>query len=132
MRKISNVLALIIAVVFIAGVSFAAEAKKEAQAPKAEAKKEAPAPKAEAKKEAKAPKEKVIVAKGEVTKVDAAANTVTIKKAGKTPEEITLNVTPETVVKIGKEKKALADIKVGDKVKAMYVKDTMAAKSIFK
>jgi Cu/Ag efflux protein CusF len=110
MRKISNVVALIIAVVFIVGVSFVAEAKKEA----------------------KAPKEKVIVAKGEVTKVDAAANTVTIKKAGKTPEEITLNVTPETVVKIGKEKKALADIKAGDKVKAMYVKDTMAAKSIFK
>lgn len=108
MRKISYVLALIITMVFIAGVSFAAEAKKED----------------------KAPKEKVVVAKGEVTKVDAA--TITIKKAGKTPEEITLNVSPETVVKIGKEKKALADIKVGDKVKCSYVKDTMAAKSISK
>ncbi|MBI4620771.1 MAG: hypothetical protein HY739_11515 [Desulfobacterales bacterium] len=118
MRKISYVLALIITVVFLAGVSFAAEAKKDATAP------------AEAKKEAKAPKEKVVVVKGEVTKVDAA--TITIKKAGKTPEEITLNVSPETVVKVGKEKKALADIKVGDKVKAMYVKDTMAAKSISK
>ncbi|KAF0122827.1 MAG: hypothetical protein FD151_590 [bacterium] len=109
MRKISYVLALIITVVFLAGVSFAAEAKKE---------------------EKKAPKEKVVVAKGEVTKVDAA--TITIKKAGKTPEEITLNVAPETVIKVGKEKKALADIKVGDKVKCSYVKDTMAAKSISK
>ena len=108
MRKISYVLALIITVVFLAGVSFAAEAKKDA----------------------KAPKEKVVVAKGEVTKVDA--GTITIKKAGKTPEEITLNVAPETVVKIGKEKKALADIKVGDNVKCSYVKDTMAAKSISK
>ena len=108
MRKISYVLALIITVVFLAGVSFAAEAKKEA----------------------KAPKEKVVVVKGEVTKVDAAA--ITIKKAGKTPEEITLNVSPETVVKVGKEKKALTDIAVGDKVTAKYVKGTMAAKSISK
>jgi Cu/Ag efflux protein CusF len=110
-KKISYVLALIITVVFLAGVSFAEEAKKEES-------------------KAKAPKEKVVVAKGEVTKVDAA--TITIKKAGKTPEEITLNVAPETVIKVGKEKKALADIKVGDKVKCSYVKDTMAAKSISK
>ncbi|MFA4911607.1 MAG: hypothetical protein WC649_11270 [Desulfobacteria bacterium] len=114
MRKISYVLALIITVVFIAGVSLAAEKTTEKTTTTT----------------TKVTKEKVVVAKGEVTKVDAA--TITIKKAGKTPEEITLNVAPETVIKVGKEKKALADIKVGDKVKCSYVKDTMAAKSISK
>ncbi len=73
--------------------------------------------------EAKAPpksKMAVIMVKGEVTSVDAAGNTVTVKGKDK---EIKLNVTDKTKIMAGKEKKGLADIKVGDKVAARAMEE---------
>ncbi len=113
-------LAIVLSVMFIfalTSVTFAAE-KKEAPA-KAE-KKEAPA-KAE-KKEAKAKMKQVT---GEVTAVDAKANTLTVKKGKK---ETTINVDDKTKIMAGKAKKALADVKVGDKVTVHYAEAAAPAK----
>ncbi len=58
----------------------------------------------------------------EVSAVDAAGNSLTVKKKEKGKEEdVSLTVTPDTKITMGKEKKALADIKAGDKVSAQYV-----------
>jgi Cu/Ag efflux protein CusF len=104
-----RVIALLVAMVFvlsIAGLAIAAEKKEAAPAQKKEA---APA-------EKKAPA-KVKQVTGEVTAVDATAKTLTVKgKAG----DVSLTADDKTVVKIGKEKKALGDIKVGDKVTVKY------------
>lgn len=106
-----RVIALIVAMIFVlsvSGLALAAEQKKEA----------APAEK----KEEAAPAEKKAPAKvkqvtGEVTAVDAAAKTLTVKgKAG----DVALTADDKTTVKIGKEKKALGDVKVGDKVTVRY------------
>jgi Cu/Ag efflux protein CusF len=59
-------------------------------------------------------KEKAMTIRGEVTAVDATANTVTVKE--KHNKEVTLNVTDKTRVMLGKEKKGLADIKAGDEI----------------
>ena len=66
---------------------------------------------------------------GEVTAVDAAAKTVTVKTKDK---EITMMVTDKTSIAQGKEKKTLADIQSGTKVTAKYVTegDKMTASSI--
>lgn len=96
-----RVIALIVAMLFVlsvAGLALADE-KKEA----APAEKKAPA--------------KVKQVTGEVTAVDATAKTLTVKgKAG----DVALTADDKTTVKIGKEKKALGDIKVGDKVTVRY------------
>jgi Cu/Ag efflux protein CusF len=54
---------------------------------------------------------------GEVTAVDAKANTVTVKGKKK---EVTVSLGDTTVIKAGKEKKTLADLKAGDKVHVSY------------
>jgi Cu/Ag efflux protein CusF len=55
--------------------------------------------------------------KGEITAVDAKAMTITVKgKKG----DVTLTVDAKTEIKMGKDKKTVADLKVGDKVKIIY------------
>jgi ribosomal protein S1 len=106
-------IAIIVAVLFVfalTSISIAAE-KKAAPAPME--KKEAAPVKAE---EKKAP-EKVMSVTGDVVAVDAKAMTLTVKgKKG----DVALSTNDKTTVKMGKEKKALADVKVGDKVKVKY------------
>lgn len=55
---------------------------------------------------------------GEVTAVDAAANTLTVKgKKG----NISLTIDDKTSVMVGKEKKSLADVKSGEDVTVKYI-----------
>ena len=54
---------------------------------------------------------------GNVAAVDAAAMTITVK--GK-KAEVTLTADNKTSIRMGKEKKTLADVKVGDKVSTRY------------
>lgn len=54
---------------------------------------------------------------GEVVTVDTAANSLTLK--GKRAE-VVISTNEETVVQVGKEKKSLAGIKVGDKITVRY------------
>lgn len=116
-----KVLALIVSAIFIisvAGLSFAAEEKKAAAPAKAE----------EKKAEKKAPA-KVKTVTGEVTAVDAKANTLTVKgKKG----DVALSADDKTTVKVGKDKKSLADVKAGDKAVVKYseVDGKNVAKSI--
>jgi ribosomal protein S1 len=134
-------IALIIAALFVfalTSVSFAAEAQKAAPAPAAE-KKAAPAPAVE-KKAAPAPaaEEKKAPAKvkqvtGEVKAVDAKAMTLTVTKKMKgKAEDTAVTVNDKTKITMGKDKKVLADVKVGDKVTVKYSETDgkMVAKSI--
>jgi len=113
-------IALIVSLLFVfavAGLSFAQE-KKEA----------APAPTKEEKKmdEKKHEKKAGHYVHGEVTAVDAAANTLTVKgKKG----EVTLTIDDKTKFHKGK---TLADVKVGDKLSVKYAEmdGKMVAKSI--
>src|SRR5512139_1950914 len=110
-------IAIVMSIMFIfalTAVTFAAE-KKEMAAEK----KEAPA------KAEKAAKAKMKQVTGEVTAVDAKANTITVKKGKK---ETTINVDDKTKIMVGKEKKALADVKVGDKVTVHYAEGAAPAK----
>lgn len=102
-----KVIALLVAMLFalsVAGHAIAAEMKEMKEMKEAApAQKMAPA--------------KVKQVTGEVTAIDAAAKTLTVKgKAG----EVALTADDKTTVKIGKEKKALTDVKVGDKVTVKY------------
>ncbi len=93
MKKVIAIIVSALFILSVAGISFAAE----------KAAKKAPA--------------KVKQVTGEVTAVDAAANTLTVKgKKG----EVALATDDKTMVKVGKEKKALADVKAGDKVTVKY------------
>ena len=57
---------------------------------------------------------------GEVTAVDAAAGTITVKhKKG----EVTFTVNDKTGFKAGKEKKSIEDVKAGEKVTVRYKKE---------
>lgn len=56
-------------------------------------------------------------ATGEVIAVDTVANTITVKKPKK---EVTVSVDDKTKIMAGKEKKTLAEVKVGDKVTVKY------------
>lgn len=114
MKRIAAMVVAFMMIVSIGLLAFAAEEKKAPEAPKEE--KKAPEP---AKKEEKKAVEKVMQAKGEVTAVDAKANTLALKTAKK--GDITLDVTAETKITSGKEVKSLADVKVGDKVNVKYV-----------
>ena len=110
-------IAIVLSIMFIfavTAVSFAAEEKKMAPAEKKEA--------APAKAEKKAKMKQVT---GEVTAVDAKANTITVKKGKK---DTTINVDDKTKIMVGKEKKALADVKVGDKVTVHYAEGAAPAK----
>jgi len=99
MKKVIAIIVSALFVLSVAGLSFAAEQKA---APAAE--KKAPA--------------KVKQVTGEVAAVDAAAKTLTIKgKKG----DVSLMADDKTTVKVGKEKKTLADVKAGDKATVKYV-----------
>lgn len=117
MKKAIAIVVALLFVLSVAGLSFAAE-KKEA----------APAKMEEKKMEKKAPA-KVKQITGEVTAVDAKANTLTVK--GK-KADVSLTTDEKTTVKIGKEKKTLADVMVGDKATVKYaeVDGKNVAKSI--
>src|SRR5574340_1066488 len=107
-KTIAIVLSLVLMFAFTA-VTFAAEkaaAPAEKKEMKAEKKEAAPAKKA-AKKQVT----------GEVTAVDAKANTLTVKgKKG----DVMVSTDDKTTVMAGKDKKALADVKAGDKVTVNY------------
>lgn len=57
--------------------------------------------------------------KGEITEIDATGNNVKVKEKDK--EEITIDVTDQTIITAGKIKRSLADLKTGDKVVAKFV-----------
>jgi len=122
---VKKVIAIFVAVLFVfamASLSFAAEEKA------------APAPmekKAEPAKPAEKPKVKMVT--GDVKAVDTKAMTVTVTKMVKgKAEESVVTVSDKTKVMMGKEKKALADVKAGDKVTVKYteVEGKNVAKSI--
>ena len=102
MKKAIAIIVSLVFVLSVAGLSFAAE--------------KAAAPAAEKATEKKAPV-KVKWLTGEVSAVDAAANTLTVK--GK-KAEVALTVNDKTKIMMGKEKKTLADVKVGDRVSTWY------------
>jgi len=107
MKKAIAIIVSVLFVLSVAGLSFAAEQK----AAPAKAKEAAPAP-----AEKKAPA-KVKQVSGEVAAVDAKANALTVKgKKG----DVAVTADDKTSVKIGKDKKSLADVKVGDKVTVKY------------
>jgi Cu/Ag efflux protein CusF len=96
MKKTIAVVLSLIFILAVTSVTFAAE------------KQAAPAPAANA-------VEKHV--KGHITAVDANAMTVTVKgKKG----DVTVTVDAKTEFKLGKDKKTVADLKVGDKVKILY------------
>lgn len=106
-------IAIFVAVLFVfamASVSFAAEEKKAAPAPAPAEKKMEPAVKA-----------KVKQVSGDVKAVDIKAMTITVTKMMKgKAEETMITVGDKTKIMMGKEKKALADVKAGDKVTVKY------------
>jgi Cu/Ag efflux protein CusF len=116
MKKAIAIIVSLLFVLSVAGLSFAAEKamKKEAAAEKT--------------MEKKAPV-KVKWLSGEVSAVDAAAMTLTVKGRR---AEVALTVNDKTSIKMGKEKKTLADVKVGDRVATRYseVEGKNVAKSI--
>ncbi|MDH4230786.1 MAG: hypothetical protein OEW04_02020 [Nitrospirota bacterium] len=108
-KTIAIVLSLVLMFAFTA-VTFATE---KAAAP-VEKKETTPAEKKEAAPEKKAAKKQVT---GEVTAIDAKANTLTVKgKKG----DVTVSTTDKTKVVAGKDAKTLADVKTGDKVTVKY------------
>lgn len=130
MKKTIAILVAALFVFALASVSFAADAKKvtPAPAPMIE-KKEVAAPVAEMQKVPA----KVKQVTGEVKAVDTKAMTLTVTKKMKTKAEDTMvTVNDKTRVMMGKDKKLLADLKVGDKVTVKYsdADGKMVAKSI--
>lgn len=130
MKKIIAILLTLIFVFAITSVTFAAEkaaapaAEKKMDA-KADAKKDAaPAEKKDAKPAKKAATKQTT---GEVTAVDAKANTITVKaKKG----DVTVSADDKT--KFMPKGKTIADVKAGDKVKVTYTEadGKMTAKSV--
>ena len=110
MKKAIAIIVSVIFVLSLAGLSFAADKAAPKAAPM---KKEAPA-KEEKAMEKKAPA-KVKRVTGEVMAVDAASITVKGKKA-----DVTATTGDMTKVMMGKEKKTMADVKIGDKVTLKY------------
>lgn len=105
MKKTIALIVSLLFVLSVAGLSFAEEKKEAAPAPAKEEKK------LDEKKHEKRARHYV---HGEVTAVDAAANTLTVKgKKG----EVTLTIDDKTKFHKGK---TLADVKVGDKLKVKY------------
>jgi surface antigen len=109
MKKVVAIVVSILFVLSVTSLCFAAEEKMPAAPAE---KKEAAAPEKAAKKHSK----KQVT--GEVAAVDAAAMTLTVKgKKG----EVALSADDKTKVMMGKEKKPLADVKVGEKVTVKYM-----------
>lgn len=115
-----------VAVLFVfamTSLSFAVEEQKAAPAPMEK--------KAEPAKPAEKPKVQQVT--GEVKAVDTKAMTVTVTKMMKgKAEETMVTVSDKTKIMMGEEKKALADVKAGDKVTVKYkeVEGKKVAKSI--
>ena len=120
-------LAIIVSLIFVlsfAGLSFAADNAVEKKAEPVKAEKKAPVV-----AEKKAAPAKVKQVTGDVAAVDAKANTITVK--GKKADTV-VTCDDKTKIMIGKDKKALADVKVGDKVTVKYSEadGKMTAKSV--
>jgi Cu/Ag efflux protein CusF len=107
MKKALAIIVSLLFVLSVAGFCFAAE--------KAVGKK-GTAVAMEEKSVEKAPV-KIKYVTGEVTAVDAAAGTLTVKSK---KQEVSLSTESKTVIRMGKEKKTLADITSGEKVKVRY------------
>ncbi|MBI5057435.1 MAG: hypothetical protein HZB61_12545 [Nitrospirae bacterium] len=106
MKKILTVVLSLIFVFAVTSMSFAAD--KTAPAAPAMEQKAAPA-----KKEAA----KHVQVTGEITAVDAAAKTLTVKgKKG----DVAISVDDKTKIMAGKDMKTLADLKTGEKVTVKY------------
>jgi Cu/Ag efflux protein CusF len=104
MKKAITIIVSLMFVLSITGLCFAAEkAMTRSTMKEQSAEKAAPV--------------KIMHVWGEVTAVDAKAGTLTIKSK---KEEVSLSTNDKTVIRTGKEKKTLADIKVGEKVRARY------------
>jgi Cu/Ag efflux protein CusF len=119
MKKAVSISLALLFVFAITSVSFAAEEKKTAPATEEKA---MPAVKA-----------KVKQVTGDVKAVDMKAKTITVTKMMKDKaEETVATVDDKTKIMMGEEKKALADVKVGEKVKVVYkeVEGKNVAKSI--
>jgi len=117
-------LAIIVSLIFIlsfAGLSFAADKAVEKKAEPVKAEKKA--------EPAKAAPAKVKQVTGDVAAVDAKANTITVK--GKKGDTV-VTCDDKTKIMMGKDKKAIADVKVGDKVTVKYSEadGKMTAKSV--
>ncbi|OGW53451.1 MAG: hypothetical protein A2Y81_12365 [Nitrospirae bacterium RBG_13_43_8] len=101
-----KVIAIFVSVLFLfamASLSLSAEEKKAAEPAKA------------------AEKPKVHQVTGDVKAVDAKAMTITVTKMMKgKAEETMITVGDKTKIMMGEEKKALADVKAGDKVTVKY------------
>jgi ribosomal protein S1 len=132
MKKTIAIIVSLIFVLSFAGLSFAADkpaVEKKAEPVKAE--KKAPAvaeKKAPAMEEKKAPA-KIKQVTGDVAAVDAKANTITVK--GKKGDTV-VTCDDKTKIMMGKDKKAIADVKVGDKVMVKFSEadGKMTAKSV--
>jgi len=111
MKKAIAIIAAVLFVFAITSLSFAVEEKKAEPAEK--------------------PKIKRVT--GDVTAVDTKAGIVTVSKMVKGKAELTVvTVDAKTKIEMEKEKKVLADVKVGDKVTVKYteVDGKNVAKSI--
>jgi FlaG/FlaF family flagellin (archaellin) len=108
MKKTITVVLSLLFILAVTTVTFATTAEKEKKKEVATEKK------------TEAAHEKKVVEKhvaGDITAVDANAMTVTVKdKKG----DVTVTVDNTTDIKIGKDKKTIADLKAGDKVKIKY------------
>lgn len=102
MKKILVLLVALTVTVAFSAVTFADEGHAKAEPAKAAA-----------------PAETVKVGSGTVTAVDAKAMTITVK--AKKGDKV-IAITDASKITVGKETKALADVKVGDKVKVTVLK----------
>lgn len=122
----NKMIAVIVAVLFaftVTSLSFAVEEKKATPAPAVK--------KAEPMKPAETLK--VMFVTGKVKAVDTVAQTITVVKKVKGKEEETvITLDEKTSIALGKKKKELTDIKVGDVVTVKYkeVEGKNVAKSI--
>ena len=111
MKKVVSIIVALLFVFSITSLSFAVEGQKTMPAEK--------------------PKVKQVT--GDVKSVDMNAKTLSVVKIvrGKT-EETVVTVDDKTKIRMGKEKKTLADVKVGNKVVAKYteVEGKNLAKSV--
>jgi len=111
---VKKVIAIFVAVIFVfAMASFSFATEKAAPAPAPMEKKAEPA------KAAEKPKVKQVT--GDVKAVDMKAMTITVTKMMKgKAEDTVVTVSDKTKIMMGEAKKALADVKAGDKVTAKY------------
>jgi len=119
MKKAVSIILALLFVFAITSVSFAVEEKKAAPATEEKA--------------VPVEKPKVKQVTGDVKAVDMKAKAITVTKMMKgKAEETVATVDDKTKIMMGEEKKALADVKVGEKVKVVYkeVEGKNVAKSI--